>query len=227
LISSARLERPALVTKDEALRRIHQSGVIAIFRVDSPDRCIPAMDALVKGGLVVFEVTLTTPDALRVVSEATKKYGDGALVGAGTVIRGEDAERAISSGAQFIVSPSLSREVIDVCRDRGVVSCPGAFTATEIVQARTWGADLVKVFPASQVGPDYIEAIRGPLPDVHLVPTGGINASNLKGYLRAGAFAVGIGGGLIPARSIAEGKYDRITEGAVAVVEAVKGARTA
>lgn len=215
-----------MVTKDEVLRRIHQAGVIAIFRVDAPDRCIPAMEALARGGLNVFEVTMTTPDAVRVVSKATKKFGDSALVGAGTVIRANEAEKAISSGAQFIVSPSLSREVIEVCGKRGVVSCPGAFTATEIVQAREWGADLVKVFPASQVGPDYIRAIRGPLPDVPLVPTGGIDASNLKEYLHAGAFAVGIGGGLIPAMSLAEERYDKITAGAAAVVGAIREART-
>lgn len=214
-----------MVSKDEVLRRVQHGGVIAIFRVDAPRKCIPAMDALMRGGLEVFEVTMTTPDALRVVSEATKKYGGRAVVGAGTVIEGDEAERAISAGAQFIVSPSVSRDVIEVCKDRGVASCPGAFTATEIVQAWKWGADLVKVFPAAQVGPGYIKALLGPLPRVRLVPTGGIDASNLGEYLAAGAFAVGIGGGLISAKSVAEGRYETLTESAAAVVKAVKEAR--
>jgi 2-dehydro-3-deoxyphosphogluconate aldolase/(4S)-4-hydroxy-2-oxoglutarate aldolase len=214
-----------LASKDEVLRRIHQAGVIGIFRVDAPEKCIPAMDALIKGGLNVFEVTMTTPGALDVISEARSKYGDEALIGVGTVIDGDGAEKGIAAGAQFVVSPSLDRGVIDVCTAQGLVSCPGTFTATEIVQAWKWGADLIKVFPISQVGPEYIKAIRGPLPQTRLVPTGGIDATNLGAYLSAGAFAVGVGGGLIPQRVISEGRYDRLTEGAALVVDAVKRAR--
>jgi 2-dehydro-3-deoxyphosphogluconate aldolase / (4S)-4-hydroxy-2-oxoglutarate aldolase len=214
-----------LTSRDETLRRIHQAGVIGIFRVDSAEGCIPAMDALVRGGLRVFEVTMTTPGALDVISDARAKYGDDALVGAGTVLDRADAEKAVAAGAQFVVSPSLDREVLGFCSAEGVVSCPGTFTATEIVQAWKWGADLIKVFPVSQVGPGYIKAIRAPLPQVRLVPTGGVDAGNLGEYLAAGAFAVGIGGGLIPSRAVAEGRYDKITEAAAAVVDTVKRAR--
>ena len=213
------------MSRDETLRRIHQAGVIGIFRVDSAQGCIPAMDALVRGGLRVFEVTMTTPGALDVISDARAKYGDDALVGAGTVLERADAEKAVAAGAQFVVSPSLDREVLGFCSAEGVVSCPGTFTATEIVQAWKWGADLIKVFPVSQVGPGYIKAIRAPLPQVRLVPTGGVDAGNLGEYLAAGAFAVGIGGGLIPPKAVAEGRYDKITEAAAAVVDAVKRAR--
>ena len=213
------------MSKDEVLKRIHQAGVIGIFRVDAPDRCIRAMDALMRGGLNVFEVTLTTPRALDVVSQAREKYGDEALIGAGTIIDREGAEKSASAGAQFLVSPSLDREVIEVCTDSGIVSCPGTFTATEILQAWKWGADLIKVFPVSQVGPDYIRAIRGPLPQVRLVPTGGIDATNLGGYLGAGAFAVGVGGGLIPQELITEGSMTALTEGAAKIAGAVKRAR--
>lgn len=214
-----------MASKDEVLRRIHQAGVIGIFRVDAPEKCIPAMDALIRGGLNVFEVTMTTPGALDVISEARRKYGDEALIGVGTVIDRDGAEKGIAAGAQFVVSPSLDRGVIDVCTAQGLVSCPGTFTATEIVQAWKWGADLIKVFPISQVGPEYIKAIRGPLPQTRLVPTGGIDATNLGGYLSAGAFAVGVGGGLIPQRIISEGRYDSLTEGAALVADAVKRAR--
>jgi 2-dehydro-3-deoxyphosphogluconate aldolase / (4S)-4-hydroxy-2-oxoglutarate aldolase len=214
-----------LVSKDEVVRRVHEAGVISIFRVEAPQGCVAAMEALTKGGLSVFEVTMTTPGALDVVREARKKFGDGALVGAGTVLDRTDAEKAIEAGAQFLVSPSLDREVLQVCSEKRVVSCPGAFTATEIVQAWKWDADLVKVFPVSQVGPGYIRAIRAPLPQIRLVPTGGVDASNLGEYMAAGAFAVGIGGGLIPARSVAEGRYDKITEAAALVSGAVARAR--
>ena len=215
----------AMVSKDEVLRRIHQAGVIGIFRLDAPDRCVPAMDALIKGGLEVFEVTMTTPGALALVSDARRKYGDNALIGVGTVVDAEGAEKGADAGAQFVVSPSLDKGVIEVCAARGLVSCPGTFTATEIVQAWKWGADLVKVFPISQVGPDYVRAIRGPLPQVRLVPTGGVDASNLGEYLQAGAFAVGVGGGLVSKRAVAEGRYDELTDGAVRTVRAVTEAR--
>lgn len=219
-----RRRRGSLASKEEVLERIHRAGVISIFRVDSPEGCVPAMDALVKGGLRVFEVTMTTPGALGVISEARKKYGGDALVGAGTVIDRAGAEKAVAAGAQFVISPSLDKEIVEFCTAKGIVSCPGTFTATEIVQAWKWGADLIKVFPISQVGPGYVRAIRAPIPQARLVPTGGVDAGNLGEYLAAGAFAVGIGGGLIPAKAVAEGRYSEITEAAVHVVDAVKQA---
>lgn len=214
-----------LVSKDEVLERIQKAGVISIFRVDAPEGCIAAMDALMKGGLAVFEVTMTTPGALKVVRDARYRFGDRALVGAGTVLDKVDARTAIEADAQFLVSPSLDKEVLDVCRSAGVVSCPGAFTATEILQAWKWNADLVKVFPVSQVGPGYIKAIRGPLPQVRLVPTGGVDAANLGDYLAAGAFAVGIGGGLVSPKAVSEGRYGELTQAAELVSGAVKRAR--
>jgi 2-dehydro-3-deoxyphosphogluconate aldolase/(4S)-4-hydroxy-2-oxoglutarate aldolase len=207
------------------LRRIQQAGVIGIFRIDAPEKCILAMEALMKGGLNVFEVTLTTPGAMDVISEARKKFGDPALIGIGTVLDRDAAEKGIDAGAQFIVSPSLDKDVVELCKTREIVSCPGTFTGTEIVQALKWGADIIKVFPIGQVGPDYIRAIRCPLPQARLVPTGGVDASNLGEYLRAGAFAVGIGGNLIPQKAISEARYDVLTEGAARVVGAVKKAR--
>jgi 2-dehydro-3-deoxyphosphogluconate aldolase / (4S)-4-hydroxy-2-oxoglutarate aldolase len=211
-------------TKEAVLDRIHRSGAIGIFRVGFQEMCIPAMDALIRGGLDVFEVTMTTPGALEVVQEARARYGDRALVGVGTVIDAAGAEKSAVAGAQFIVSPSLHKEVLDVCASRGLVSCPGTFTTTEVVQAMKWGADIIKVFPISQVGPDYIKAIRGPLPDAKLVPTGGVDATNLGEYLSVGAFAVGVGGGLIP-RNLRADEYDVLVKGAAQVVSAVKEAR--
>lgn len=211
--------------KERVLKLIHQKGVIGIFRTDEPDSCIKAMDALIKGGLDVFEVTTTTPQAVELISSATRKYGAKAVVGMGTVLDARTAESGIESGAQFIVSPSLDRAVIEVCRKRGVVSCPGTFTATEAVQASRWGADLIKVFPASQVGPGYISALLGPLPSLRLVPTGGVDVETAGAYIRAGAYAVGVGGALASKKAIAEGRFPDLTAAAEKILAQVKLAR--
>ena len=211
--------------KELVLDMIHRTGVIGIFRVDRPENCVLAMDALVKGGLNVFEVTTTTPRATELISEARKRYGSGALVGIGTVLDRETAERGIDAGAQFVVSPSLHKDVIDVCKNRGVVSCPGTFTATEVVQAWNWGADLIKVFPISQGGPGYITSLLGPLPWMRLVPTGGVDSGNARAYISAGAYALGVGGALVSKKAIAEGRYESLTEAAANILAEVRSAR--
>jgi len=211
--------------KDSVLDRIHRTGVIGIFRVDQPENCLRAMEALMEGGLDVFEVTTTTPQATELITEARRKYGESALVGIGTVLDGQTAQSGIDAGAQFVVSPSLHKDVLDVCRDRGVVSCPGTFTATEVVQAWRWGADLIKVFPVSQVGPGYISSLLGPLPWVRLVPTGGVDAENAGAYIRTGAYSLGVGGALVSKKAISEGRYGSLTEAARAILREVKGAR--
>jgi len=215
------------MSKDSVLNRIHELGVIGIFRVDNPEDCAKAMDALREGGLHALEVTLTTPNAIQVVHEARKRYGDETILGVGTVLDAKTAERAIKMGAQIIVSPSVHREIIDACRKNDVVSCPGAFTATEVVQAWKWGADLVKIFPVSQVGPGYIEALRGPLPQVKYVPTGGVDVQNAGAYIKAGAFCLGVGGGLVSKKAIAAGRFDLLTQAAREILKAVRDAREA
>lgn len=217
--------RRALEGKDGILERIRDVGVIGIFRVDRPENCLKAMDALVEGGLTVFEVTTTTPRATELIAQARGVYGDRALVGIGTVLDAETAARGIDAGAQFVVSPSLHQDVLGVCRERGVVSCPGTFTPTEVVQAWRWGADLIKVFPISQVGPGYIGSILGPLPWVRLVPTGGVDAGNAGAYIRAGAYALGVGGALVSKKAISEGRYGALTEAAGAILREVRAAR--
>jgi 2-dehydro-3-deoxyphosphogluconate aldolase/(4S)-4-hydroxy-2-oxoglutarate aldolase len=214
-----------MIGKERVLELIHQKGVIGIFRTDEPDNCIKAMDALIKGGLNIFEVTTTTPDAAELVSLARRKYGAKALVGMGTVLDAKTAVSGIDSGAQFIVSLSLDKSVVGVCKKRGVVSCPGTFTATEVIQASRWGADLIKVFPVSQVGPGYISALLGPLPSVKLVPTGGVDVKTAGDYIRAGAYALGVGGALVSKVAIAEGKFADLTAAAMKILTEVKLAR--
>jgi 2-dehydro-3-deoxyphosphogluconate aldolase/(4S)-4-hydroxy-2-oxoglutarate aldolase len=212
-------------SKDELLKALHEAGVIGILRVDEPSKCLDIMHALLNGGLKAFEVTTTTPDAINLIRSASERFGEKATIGIGTVFDAKTAIEGISAGAQFVVSPSLHKEVIDVCKKRGVVSCPGTFTTTEVVQAWKWGADLVKIFPASQVGPDYIRALLGPLPWIRFVPTGGIDERNAAEFIRAGAYCLGVGGSLIPRKAVAEGRFGEITERARALMLAVKRAR--
>lgn len=211
--------------KESVLNRIHEIGVIGVFRMDNPEDCVKAMDALREGGLHALEVTMTTPNAIHVMHEARDRYGDETILGVGTVVDVETAEKAIKMGAQIIVSPSLHKEIIDVCRRKDVVSCPGAFTATEVMQAWTWGADLVKIFPISQVGPSYIKALRGPLPQVKYVPVGGVNAQTAGEYIKAGAFCLGVGGGLVSKKAIAAGRFDLLTQAAREILAVVRDAR--
>jgi 2-dehydro-3-deoxyphosphogluconate aldolase/(4S)-4-hydroxy-2-oxoglutarate aldolase len=216
-----------MLSKDEVIKRVHDIGVIGIFRVDSPQDCFKAMDALRAGGLHALEVTTTTPNAVEVVRDARKKYGDETLIGMGTVLDAETATKGIEAGAQFIVSPSLHKEVLDVCHKHDVVSCPGTFTATEVVQAWKWGADLIKVFPVSQVGPSYIKALLGPLTWIRFVPTGGVEVENAGEYIKAGAYCLGVGGGLVSKKAISQGRFDLLTQAAKDILKAVRDARGA
>jgi len=214
-----------MVTKEQVLDRLHQTGVIGIFRVDSKTDCFNAMEALRAGGLDIFEVTTTTPNTVELVRETRRKYGDEIVIGMGTVLDAITAERGVEAGAQFIVSPSLHKDVVAKCRKLGVTCCPGAFSATEVAQAWKWGADLVKLFPISQVGPEYMKALMAPFPYIRFVPTGGIDAKNAGEYIRAGAFCLGVGGNLVSKKTIAEGRFDQLTKAADDILRAVRDAR--
>jgi 2-dehydro-3-deoxyphosphogluconate aldolase / (4S)-4-hydroxy-2-oxoglutarate aldolase len=211
--------------KDEIIGEIQEIGVIGIARVDSPETCLEIIDSWVNGGLYAVEVTTTTPDAISTIKRVRQKFGDDVLVGIGTVLDRGTAEKGISAGAQFVVSPSLHKEVLDACAENRVISCPGTFTATEIVQASKWGADIIKVFPASQLGPSYIRALLSPLPWAKLVPTGGITIDNAQAFIRAGAFCLGVGAALAPEEAVAKGRFDLLTAAAEKMLKAVKAAK--
>lgn len=214
-----------MMDREEVIRRIGELGAIGILRVESPEKCIKVIDALVEGGVTAVEVTTSTPDAARVIAKARSSHGDEAIIGMGTVLERVTAEKGILAGAQFVVSPNLQKEVLDVCIEHHVVVCPGTFTATEIVQAWRWGADLIKVFPASVVGPDYIKSILSPLPWVKLVPTGGVNVANAAEFIKAGSFCVGVGGALVSPKAISVEKYDALTSAARELVAVIRSAR--
>lgn len=208
-----------------ALKRILDCGVIAIVRAPSSEGLIQAAEAIVAGGIVAVEFTLTTPDAVRLIGAARERLGERALIGAGTVLSEQDAKVVLEAGAQFIVTPALHHGVVETAHSAGVPVMPGAFTPTEVLTAWEWGADLVKLFPASTGGPEYLKAIHAPLPYVGLVPTGGVSAANAGEYIRAGAVAVAVGGNLITPAAIAAQEFWRLTETAQRLIAAVRKGR--
>jgi 2-dehydro-3-deoxyphosphogluconate aldolase / (4S)-4-hydroxy-2-oxoglutarate aldolase len=200
--------------------------VIPVVRATTSDEAMRAIDAIRAGGIPVLEITMTVPGAVGVIEEVAKRYGKDALVGAGTVLDPETARACIRSGAQFVVSPALNLETIECCRQLGVTVMPGALTPTEVVQAWAAGADFVKVFPAGAVGgPSYLKALKAPLPQIELVPTGGVSLKTAADFIRAGASALGVGADLVDLGAIREGQASVITERAKQFVEIVREAR--
>jgi 2-dehydro-3-deoxyphosphogluconate aldolase/(4S)-4-hydroxy-2-oxoglutarate aldolase len=214
-----------MAKKDEQLKFLIECGVVAVMRADSSEQLIRVADAIREGGVKVIEVTMTTPGALGVIEEACKRYPGDVLIGAGSVLDPETARACILSGAEFIVAPTLNFDVISLCNRYAKTVVPGAFTPTEILAAWDHGADLVKVFPATAVGPQYFRDIHGPLPQIPLVPTGGVSLENAADFIKAGAAAIAVGTALVDRKAVAEGKWDALTERAARFVEAVKKAR--
>lgn len=202
-------------------QRIVTGRAVAIVRLHDAAPLVDVAQALVAGGIRAFEFTLTTPGALAAIERCRGVFDADVVVGAGTVLDTEDARRAIDAGAQFLVSPGVDMSVIGAARESGVLSIPGAMTPTEIVAAWRAGADVVKLFPARALGPRYLSDVLGPLPDVRLMPTGGIDATNAPDYLRAGAAAVAVGGALVDFMSIARADWASLTKRARALVAAV------
>jgi 2-dehydro-3-deoxyphosphogluconate aldolase/(4S)-4-hydroxy-2-oxoglutarate aldolase len=214
------------MSKTETIKRIRDTGVIPVVRATSADEAMRAIDAIREGGISVLEITMTVPGAVKVIEEVAKRYGNDALVGAGTVLDPETAMMCISSGAQFVVSPALNLETIACCRERDIAVMPGALTPTEVVHAWNAGADFVKVFPAGAVGgPGYLKALKAPLPHIELVPTGGVSLKTAGEFIRAGAAALGVGADLVDLKAIREGQSALITERAKQFIEIVREAR--
>jgi 2-dehydro-3-deoxyphosphogluconate aldolase/(4S)-4-hydroxy-2-oxoglutarate aldolase len=195
--------------------------IVAIIRGAQPEDVLNIVHALFAGGIYAVEITLNSIDALQVIRNVANSVKDNMLVGAGTVLNASSALAAIDAGAQFIISPSFDRETISATKKRGVVSIPGAYTPTEIVKAFEAGADIVKVFPAS--GPQYIKDIRGPLSHIPMMPTGGVNISNIRAFQEAGAVAFGIGSSLVDSKQKVTNDYlATLTSNAEALVNAIR-----
>jgi 2-dehydro-3-deoxyphosphogluconate aldolase/(4S)-4-hydroxy-2-oxoglutarate aldolase len=212
--------------RTEIVRRIIATGIIPVIRAPSADDALAAVEALLAGGLDVVELTMTVPSALKVIEKVVERHGGAAVVGAGTVLDAETARACMLAGAMFIVAPSLDVPTIRACRTHGVPVVPGALTPTEIVRAWRAGADMVKVFPASAMGgASYIKALRAPLPQIDLVPTGGVTAATVGDFIAAGAVAVGAGADLVDISRLRRGDHAGVTENARKYVAAVQQAR--
>ncbi len=198
------------MSQANTLERIASTGIVAVLRGDDGGLLIEAAEALLRGGVEVLEVTFTVPQAHRVIERMAEALGDRILLGAGTVLDPETARIALLAGAEFIVSPTLNLDVIRLCRRYSKAVLPGALTPTEVLAAWEAGADVVKVFPSDITGPAYLKALAGPLPQVRLMPTGGVNLDTAADFLRAGAFALGVGSSLVDARSLEERNFARI-----------------
>ena len=212
-------------TRIENLASMKAGGVVAVLRADSPDALVHVAQAIGRGGIGAVEITMTTPGALDVIGECADRLGDELLLGAGSVLDPETARAAILAGAEYIVTPTLNPEVITLCRRYDKIVIPGALTPTEILTAWESGADIVKVFPATVVGPRYFKDVKAPLPQVDLMPTGGVDLANAGDFIRAGACAVAVGSNLVDRAAVAAGEWHVLTDTARKYVDAVRTAR--
>lgn len=214
------------MNRDQIIKRILAIGIIPVVRASSSDEAMQAIDAIRAGGIDVLEITMTVPGAVEVIREVSAKYGDEALVGAGTVLDPETAQACIDAGARFIVSPALNLDTIALCKKLDVPIMPGALSPTEVVTAWNAGADLVKVFPCGSVGgASYIKNLKGPLPNIKMIPTGGVSLTTAADFIKAGASALGVGTDLVDVKAIRAGNAEVVTEKARQFVEIVLQAR--
>jgi 2-dehydro-3-deoxyphosphogluconate aldolase/(4S)-4-hydroxy-2-oxoglutarate aldolase len=214
------------MTKQDILNRIGGLGLVPVVRAQSADEAMRAVEAIREGGVDVLEITMTVPGAIAVIEAVARRFGEDAIVGAGTVLDADTARACILAGAQFVVSPSLDLATIAACRRYSVPVMPGALTPTEVVTAWTAGADVVKVFPCGALGgASYIKSLKAPLPQIDLVPTGGVSVKTAADFIRAGAFALGVGADLVGLAAIRDGDAAIVTERAREFVRIVKETR--
>jgi 2-dehydro-3-deoxyphosphogluconate aldolase / (4S)-4-hydroxy-2-oxoglutarate aldolase len=211
--------------RESAVRTIQQLGVVAIIRMRDAGKLREVVDAIAEGGVRAIEVTMTVPDAVRLIEKLAASLPSTILLGAGTVTDAATTRAVIDAGARYVVSPVFRRDVIDACHERDVAAAPGCFSPTEILDAHEHGADIVKVFPATALGPGFIKDVRAPLPQVRLMPTGGVTLDNAGDWIRAGAVAVGVGSALLDAKAIEEGRFEVLANNARRIVASVAAAR--
>ena len=213
------------MNKENILNKIQEVGVLAVLRGPSPELTLKMVDALIKGGVIGIEITYTTPNAAEVVKNLDQEFGSEIVLGMGTLTKPEQVEESVNAGANFLVSPHTDPILGKEMAGSGVPVMLGALTPSEVMQAVGLGSDVVKIFPGSLGGPTYMKALKGPFPDIPMMPTGGVSESNLVDWFKAGAFAVGAGSKLCPKEYALAGKFDKITEIAANFVAAVRAAR--
>lgn len=199
-------------SKSEVKAQIAAERVVAVIRLSDPDKLIPVIEAIAKGGIRCIEITMTVPNAIELIRSVSAQVSDDICIGAGTVLNADTAHAVIDAGARFVVSPIMNPSVITACKERDVYCAPGCYTPTEIFAAYALGADVIKVFPATSLGPTYFKDLKGPFPYIQLMPTGGVSIDNAHEWIAAGAVAVGIGSDLLDKKAIEEGRYEVLTE---------------
>jgi 2-dehydro-3-deoxyphosphogluconate aldolase/(4S)-4-hydroxy-2-oxoglutarate aldolase len=211
--------------RQATVEAIQLSGVVAVIRMKDAAKLRAVVDAIAEGGVRAIEVTMTVPGAVELIRTLARSLPADILLGAGTVTDAGTARAVIDAGARYVVSPVFRRDVIAACHERDIAVAPGCFTPTEILDAHECGADVIKVFPATALGPQFIKDVRAPLPQVRLMPTGGVSLDNAGDWIRAGAIAVGVGSALLDSKAIDEGRYDVLTNNARRIVASVASAR--
>jgi 2-dehydro-3-deoxyphosphogluconate aldolase / (4S)-4-hydroxy-2-oxoglutarate aldolase len=214
-----------LPDKAAVVARIKLEGAVAVIRTDSIERALLAAEAVIAGGFRAVEITYSFPDATKAIAKLTESNESDLLIGAGTILNRQQAHEAVGAGARFLVSPCVLPEVIDAAHELQVAIIPGAFTPTEIFTAHSLGADIVKIFPAVRFGPEYLKAVRGPLPNIPIMPTSGVDASNVADWFRAGAVAVGAVSSVLDPVLIQNGQWNELTKRAREFINAVRAAR--
>ncbi len=212
-------------SKSEIISLLCNPGIIAVVRAQRADQVLPSSEALISGGVMAIEITMTTPNAIAAIREAHEKVGERALVGVGTVLDAATCRAAIEAGAEFVVTPVCRPECVGIAHAAGRPIMLGAYTPTEAQTAHEAGSDFVKLFPASMLGPDYVKALRAPLPHLRLVPTGGVEVENVADFLKAGCAALGIGSSLVSVKILQEADWPELTRRAAAFVNAARLAR--
>jgi 2-dehydro-3-deoxyphosphogluconate aldolase / (4S)-4-hydroxy-2-oxoglutarate aldolase len=213
---------------EDVEQRIGEIGIVPVVRAAGVEEAQQAVDAILAGGIPVVEITMTVPGAVEVIRSVIRQFAGKVLVGAGTVVTREQAQACLDVGAQFLVSPGLSIAMMRAAGERNTLAIPGALTPTELMAASAEGASLIKIFPCGSVGgPRYLKALRGPFPNLKIIPTGGVNVTNAAEYIAAGAFAVGVGSDLVDAAALRQGKPEKIVTAARELVAAVRMARQA
>ncbi|MGB8354774.1 MAG: bifunctional 4-hydroxy-2-oxoglutarate aldolase/2-dehydro-3-deoxy-phosphogluconate aldolase [Chthoniobacteraceae bacterium] len=213
------------MSKFKIIDRILNPGIVAVIRADSSEQLMHVAEALCEGGVTGMEVTMTTPNALHVISEVTKRFGDKILMGVGSVLDPETARMAILAGAEFVVTPVTKPDVIKLCNRYGKPIASGAYTPTEALLGYESGADFIKIFPADQLGPTYIKNILAPMPMLQIIPTGGVTVETAHSFIHAGCVALAAGSSLVSKEVMKHKDWKKLTETAAAFVEAVKKAR--
>lgn len=212
-------------SKSEIISGLTDPGIIAVVRAQRQEQVLPLSEALIAGGVIAIEITLTTPNAIQAIGEAKEKLGGGALIGVGTVLEVETCRAAIQAGAEFVVSPILRPELVGVAHSANRPIMLGAYTPTEAQRAHEAEADFIKIFPADGLGPNYIKALRAPLPHLRIVPTGGVDLNTAADFLRAGCAALGVGSSLVSSAILGDANWPELTRLARAFVSVVRQAR--